>query len=123
MRRALLADLPANDARRVTLAAEIDATERAGRLIAPQTSESTPSASDMTGAIRGMVDGLAARLAAHPDDPQGWVRLVRAYAVLGDDAARDRALASARRRYAGRQDELTALAVAAKAPSMATGVR
>ncbi len=121
--RALLADMPANDARRVTLAAEIDATERAGRLTEPQTSAATPSASDMTGAIRSMVDSLAARLAAHPDDPQGWVRLVRAYAVLGDDAARDGALASARRRYAGRPDELTALAEAAKAPSMATGAR
>lgn len=121
--RALLADLPANDARRITLAAEIDATERSGRLTEPQTSEATPSASDMTGAIRGMVDSLATRLAAHPDDPQGWVRLVRAYAVLGDDAARDGAVAAARKRYAGRPDELTALSEAAKAPAMATGVR
>lgn len=121
--RALLADLPALDARRLTLAAEIDATERAGRLSEPQTQESAPSTSDMTGAIRGMVDSLATRLAAHPDDPDGWVRLVRAYAVLGDDAARDEALGAARRRYAGRPDELAALAEAAKAPTMNAAIR
>ena len=31
-----------------------------------------------------MVEGLAARLKVHPDDPAGWVRLVRAYTVLGE---------------------------------------
>ncbi|HEY1414434.1 MAG TPA: c-type cytochrome biogenesis protein CcmI [Caulobacteraceae bacterium] len=121
--RALLVDLPANDARRAALASEIAATERNGRLTEPAAAEATPPASDMTGAIRGMVDSLAARLAAHPDDPDGWVRLVRAYAVLGDDAGRDGALATARKRYAGRPDELAALADAAKAPPMGAGNR
>ena len=38
--------------------------------------------------IRSMVDRLAARLAAAPDDFDGWMRLGRAYRVLGDrDAA------------------------------------
>ena len=39
--------------------------------------------------IHSMVDGLAARLADAPDDPAGWLRLARAYGVLGrkDDAA------------------------------------
>jgi cytochrome c-type biogenesis protein CcmH len=46
---------------------------------------------DRAAMIRGMVDGLAARLAQNPNDPEGWQRLVRAYAVLGD---RDKALAS-----------------------------
>ncbi|HTH96295.1 MAG TPA: c-type cytochrome biogenesis protein CcmI [Stellaceae bacterium] len=36
-------------------------------------------------AIRGMVDGLAAKLAANPNDPQGWQRLGRAYRVLGEN--------------------------------------
>jgi cytochrome c-type biogenesis protein CcmH len=35
-------------------------------------------------AIRGMVEGLAARLDAHPDDLAGWQRLARAYVVLGE---------------------------------------
>ncbi|MGK9235131.1 c-type cytochrome biogenesis protein CcmI [Inquilinus limosus] len=41
-------------------------------------------------AIRGMVDGLAARLEQSPDDLEGWVRLARARRVLGEvDAAAD----------------------------------
>jgi cytochrome c-type biogenesis protein CcmH len=40
--------------------------------------------------IKGMVQRLADRLAEHPDDPDGWMRLIRAYGVIGDtDAARD----------------------------------
>ena len=50
-----------------------------------------------TAAIRSMVDGLAARLEANPDDVQGWLRLGRARSVLGEPdlarAALDRALA------------------------------
>jgi len=39
--------------------------------------------------IQGMVESLAARLAQSPDDAEGWRRLARARAVLGDmDAAR-----------------------------------
>ena len=34
--------------------------------------------------VQKMVDSLAARLAAHPDDPAGWAMLGRSYAVLGD---------------------------------------
>lgn len=47
------------------------------------------SADERTAMIQGMVDGLAARLADAPDDPAGWLRLARAYGVLGrkDDAA------------------------------------
>ncbi len=36
--------------------------------------------------IRGMVDGLAARMEQNPTDVEGWLRLIRAYKVLGDDA-------------------------------------
>ena len=36
--------------------------------------------------IRGMVDGLAAKMEANPKDVDGWLRLIRAYKVLGDDA-------------------------------------
>ncbi len=38
--------------------------------------------------IEGMVSGLAARLEANPDDPDGWLRLARAYVVMDrwDDA-------------------------------------
>lgn len=40
--------------------------------------------------VRGMVDGLASRLRANPKDADGWIRLMRARMVLGEnDAARD----------------------------------
>ena len=45
--------------------------------------------------------GLAARLRTRPDDPEGWARLVRAYAVLGREAELQAALAHARRRFSG----------------------
>jgi cytochrome c-type biogenesis protein CcmH len=64
-----------------------------------------------------MVQRLADRLAANPDDPEGWVRLVRSYAVLGATDKRDAALSQARRRYANRADILTALAQAAQRPN------
>jgi cytochrome c-type biogenesis protein CcmH len=38
-------------------------------------------------AIRGMVEGLAARLKDNPQDRAGWLRLASAWKVLGDNAA------------------------------------
>jgi cytochrome c-type biogenesis protein CcmH len=35
--------------------------------------------------IRSMVEQLAAKLEAHPDDPEGWRKLARAYQVLGQN--------------------------------------
>jgi cytochrome c-type biogenesis protein CcmH len=42
---------------------------------------------DRQAAIRSMVEGLAARLEAEPDDPEGWLRLAQARAVLGEPGA------------------------------------
>lgn len=42
------------------------------------------TAEDRAGMVRGMVDGLAARLEKEPDDLDGWLRLARAYEVLGE---------------------------------------
>src|SRR6185503_3908998 len=96
--RALLVDLPADDPRRAALEADISAVAATGRL---PSAAAQAQAVDVSQAIRGMVEGLAARLKAQPDDPEGWARLVRAYTVLGETAKRDAALAEARRRYAG----------------------
>ena len=55
--------------------------------------------------IRGMVDGLAARLEQQPDDVEGWRMLGRSFAVLGE-AARS---AEAYRQVASRlRNDLTA---------------
>lgn len=50
------------------------------------------SPEDRTAFIRSMVEGLAARLEEQPDDPDGWLRLARSYAVLGEREAAQGAL-------------------------------
>jgi len=120
--RRLLADLPPNDPRRTQLAAEIASAEHPDQ-VAPAVMESPSPSPEVSGAIAAMVEGLAARLRAHPDDPDGWVRLVRAYTVLGKTRERDVALGEARSRYANRPDVLNALDAAMKAaplPAAAT---
>ena len=69
-------------------------------------------------AVQGMVATLAARLEAAPDDAEGWVRLVRSYAVLGDVARRDETLTKAKARFAAQPDVLKALDLAAKTEPM-----
>ena len=49
--------------------------------------------------IEGMVAGLAARLEAVPGDVEGWKRLIRSYAILGDDARAGAALQAASRAF------------------------
>lgn len=91
----LLADLPANSPVRGDLVDRIAAlTARSGG--------GAPN-------VQAMVAGLAARLAAHPDDAAGWQRLIRAYAVLGDKARAQAALGAARKAMNGRSDALAAL--------------
>ena len=94
----LLAKLPTDDPRRSALAAEL---------------ASTTGAPQVDAAIDGMVSGLAARLEAQPLDPQGWARLVRAYAVLGREAELQAASAEARRLFSGRPEVLRELDAAA----------
>ena len=110
--RALAAALPKNDPRAQGLATEIAQVAATGKL---PVASAPKDASVGAPQIQAMVDGLAARLQTTPDDPAGWVRLVRAYGVLGETDRRDQALASARRRYATRPDILTQLNAARSA--------
>lgn len=53
------------------------------------TPDDLAAAQEMSGAerqemIRGMVESLAARMQEDPDNLEGWLRLIRSYAVLGD---------------------------------------
>ena len=59
--------------------------------------------------IGAMVAGLAARLKAQPNDPDGWQRLIRAYAVLGDETKADEALGNARAALKGNKAAMNAL--------------
>ncbi len=136
--RRLAAELPDQDARRRPLLAMADQVERGSAANAPASAQApsaqAPSAqapstqapstqaraiaaapaAEQAGFIRGMVASLQARLDAHPDDPAGWARLVRAYHVLGDGAAEGRALARARSLFKGRPDQLAPIEAAAK---------
>jgi cytochrome c-type biogenesis protein CcmH len=67
------------------LAAKIEALPEAGRM----------------NAIRGMVDGLASRLAQNGQDLEGWLRLVRSYTVLHEPDKARSALIDAKRNLAG----------------------
>ena len=114
--RAIAAELPATDPRRADLMSAI--AEMEGTPVAPPRPHGLST--DQMTAVRGMVANLAQRLAASPDDPAGWVQLVKAYAVLGDTAKRDAALNTARARYAAKPDVLDALAKAAATEAMKT---
>jgi cytochrome c-type biogenesis protein CcmH len=67
------------------------------------------AASGATPDIAAMVEGLATRLKANPNDPAGWQKLVQAYAVLGNKAKAETALADARKALSGRKDAIEAL--------------
>lgn len=54
--------------------------------------------------IMGMVSRLEERLAADPKDLDGWLRLARAWSVLGDKDKATAALQSARTAFAGDED-------------------
>ena len=64
---------------------------------------------------RAMVAMLAARLKADPRDALGWVRLMRAYTVLGETDKAKQALADARKAFSDNKDAQTAFTTAAKA--------
>jgi cytochrome c-type biogenesis protein CcmH len=113
--QAIVAEMPAGDPR----AAAVRTVIADAQGVAAPSAPPALSGDQMT-AIRGMVAGLAERLQARPDDPAGWVRLVRAYAVLGDAEKRDAALKAAGARYAGKPDILEQLKAAAAAPPMKT---
>jgi cytochrome c-type biogenesis protein CcmH len=55
------------------------------------------SEADRGAMIRGMVERLAARLKQNGDDVQGWLRLMRAYMVMGERDKAAAALADARK--------------------------
>ncbi len=109
--RALLDDAPAD-------APWKDLVRAALARVTTEPSASTgPNASDIAAAenmpqaqraemIRGMVQRLADKLHADGKDVDGWMRLVRAYAILGDrDKAKD-AAADARRALSDQPDEI-----------------
>lgn len=92
--KAMLAKAPADAPWRPLVQA---ALSRLGVEVAPPLSNETMAAAkdmndaDRSAMIRGMVDRLATRLKQDGDDVEGWLRLVRAYMVMGE---RDKALSA-----------------------------
>lgn len=96
--RAMLADAPQDAPWRPLVQT---ALARIG-VVAPKLSDETIAAAkdmsegDRNSMIRGMVDRLATRLKDNGDDVEGWLRLVRAYTVLGERDKAQAALGEAR---------------------------
>ena len=110
--RAMLAKAPADAPWRPLVQ---DALARVGGSPAPALSNDAVAAAkdmnetDRNTMIRGMVERLANRLKQNGDDVEGWLRLVRAYMVMGDrDKARS-ALTDARQAVAGDAEHLRQL--------------
>jgi len=110
--KAMLAKAPADAPWRPLVQA---ALSRVGGVSAPALSDDTMAAAkDMTdgdrGAmIRGMVDRLATRLKQNGDDVEGWLRLVRAYMVMGERDKAVSALTDARQAVANDAERLKQL--------------
>lgn len=113
--RAMLATLPPGPLAE-GLRGQIDAVQKTGKL-----PEALPSGEEVAQAAasgaqvdpNAMVAKLTADLKANPNNPDGWVMLIRSYTVLGKTAERDDALGQARRIFAGRKDVLNAIEQAA----------
>jgi cytochrome c-type biogenesis protein CcmH len=110
--RAMLAKAPPEAPWRPLVQA---ALARLGGSTAPVLSDDTMAAAkDMNEAdrgamIRGMVERLATRLKQNGDDVEGWLRLVRAYMVMGDRDSAKSALTDARQAVANDAERLKQL--------------
>ena len=62
---------------------------------------------DQGAMIRGMVEGLAARLKENAADLEGWLKLIRSYAVLKETAKALEAITSAQAQFASQPDALS----------------
>jgi cytochrome c-type biogenesis protein CcmH len=67
------------------------------------------NAPDREAMIKGMVERLATRLKQNGDDVEGWMRLVRAYLVMGDQEKARSALSDARQAVSGDAERLKQL--------------
>ncbi|WOE76162.1 tetratricopeptide repeat protein [Alterisphingorhabdus coralli] len=68
--------------------------------------------------IRGMVDGLADKLAANPDNPDGWIMLMRSRMQLGETGKAAKALQDASTAFRNDGDKLRKVREAAAALSV-----
>ena len=110
--RGMLAKAPADAPWRPLIEA---ALVRVGGPVAPALSSDAMAAAkdlketDRGAMIRGMVDRLATRLKQNGDDVEGWLRLMRAYMVMGERDKAASALVEARQAVAKDTERLRQL--------------
>jgi cytochrome c-type biogenesis protein CcmH len=110
--RTMLAKAPADAPWRPLVQA---ALVRVGAAAAPAPSDDAIAAAkdmnevDRGAMIRGMVDRLATRLKQNGDDVEGWLRLVRAYMVMGERDKVVSAVTDARQAVANNAERLRRL--------------
>jgi cytochrome c-type biogenesis protein CcmH len=110
--RGMLAKAPADAPWRPAVQA---ALVRVGGPAAPKLPDGAMAAAkemneaDRGAMIRGMVDRLATRLKQNGDDVEGWLRLVRAYMVMGDRDKAASAVTDARQAVANNAERLRQL--------------
>jgi cytochrome c-type biogenesis protein CcmH len=110
--RAMLARTPADAPWRPLVQA---ALARVGGSAAPALSDDAMAAAkdmnetDRSAMIHGMVERLASRLKQNGDDVEGWLRLVRAYMVMGDRDKAKSTLTDARQAVANDAERLRQL--------------
>jgi cytochrome c-type biogenesis protein CcmH len=111
--RALLAKAPADAPWRPLVQTSL--VRVGGGTVAPALSDETLAAAkdmnegDRSTMVRGMVERLATRLKQNGDDVEGWLRLVRAYLVMGERDKAKAALTDARQAVANDADRLRQL--------------
>lgn len=109
--QSLLAESPADAPWRKSVEKEIASLKQTATAAPGPTPEQVQAAGDMSASdqqamIRGMVDGLAAKLEADPKNLDGWLRLIRARVVLKEADLAQSALEKARATFDGDQGAL-----------------
>jgi cytochrome c-type biogenesis protein CcmH len=102
----LLDEAPPEAAYREIVRSQLDRLGGEGPASAAGAAVAAMPDAERAATIRSMVDRLAGRLAEKGDDVEGWLKLLRAYSVLGDKDKAVAALDSARKALAGKDDEL-----------------
>lgn len=67
------------------------------------------SADDRNAMIQGMVEGLSLKLADNPDDPGGWIRLLRARKVLGQSEVAEEEILVMQRHFKNDPETVSAI--------------
>jgi cytochrome c-type biogenesis protein CcmH len=107
---ALLKDSPSDAPWRKFVEAELTSLAKAPALTPEQMKAGEAmSGDDQQAMIRGMVDGLEAKLQENGNDVSGWLRLIRARTVLGDNGKAREALGKATGLFQNKPQELASI--------------